>query len=180
MRRSRVRLLLWAILSRIRDKSFFTPFLFPDPVITNNSGNSRLSKMPIEIALEVDMIAIIPYLLMKGANAYIMKQVNFFYEGEEDLNYLSVWGCESERQICVKSKRAFYTDPLQMRRTFIGELIAKNRLDVIEILHKMGKADWIRVCCCVMGVDYTPLQFALAIKRYEIAQFLIDHGAKIE
>lgn len=65
-------------------------------------------------------------------------------------------------------------------RTFIGEIICKNRIDLIEILQKMFSVDWNKKYCTAVGKDFTPLQFALTIKRYEIAQFLIDHGARIE
>lgn len=40
--------------------------------------------------------------------------------------------------------------------------------------------DWNKACCTITGKNFTPLKFALAIQRYEIAQFFIDHGARIE
>ena len=150
--------------------------------ITLNSGNFRPQKTPIELSLEANMIGLIPYLLMKNADPYQMRKINFFYEGEENLDYLQEFDCKIEKKICAKSKKVFFhiNSPINMSRSLRGDVIAKNRLDVVEILQKSGKIDWNKACCTIIGVNYTPLQFALVIKRYEIAQFLIDHGVRIE
>ncbi len=67
-----------------------------------------------------------------------------------------------------------------MNRNLIGDAIVHSRLDAIEILWK-SKVSWNDPCFTQFGgISLTPLQFALAIQRYEIAQFLIDHGARIE
>jgi ankyrin repeat protein len=157
-----------------------------------NAVNNRPNKSPIELALDADMIGIIPYLLMKNADPYFLKQIGFLYEEEkEDLEYLKEFGCGDsidpiEKKICTRSKRAFFdidtpkNKSINMSRTIIGDAIAKNRLDVIEILHKSSNINWNKICCSMFNRNFSPLQFALAIKRYEIAQFLIDHGAKIE
>lgn len=155
--------------------------------ITANQSVSRPNKIPLELALEAEMTEIIPYLLMKNANPHIMVEISFIYEDEENPNYLTDLGYRFERKICVKSKKAFYpvnANGLSISRTFIGELICKNRLDIIEMLQvwKKNLIDWNSVCFTAKlhGTNFTPLQLALAIKRYEIAQFLIDHGARIE
>lgn len=155
--------------------------------IASNHGCSRRSKRPLELALESNMIGMIPYLLMKNADIYTTEAVEFLYEEEENVGYIVELGYEAKKEICVKSKKVFFhVSPFKFSRTFIGEVISKNRLDVIEILQKTIETlqkkpvDWNKTCCTVMGTNFTPLQFALAIKRYEIAQFLIDHGARIE
>jgi len=150
--------------------------------LSANGGTWRSGRIPLEISLEVNMIEIIPYLLMKNANPYLMRTVNFFYEEEENLDYMAKLGYGVEKRTCAKSKKAFslLKAPAGFLRTFIGEVIAKNRIDIIEILQQMSLVDWNKKCCTTNGRDFTPLQFALTIERYEIAQFLIDHGARIE
>jgi hypothetical protein len=146
------------------------------------AGYSRIGKTLLELALEVDMIEIIPYLLMKKAEPYFMRPVGFFFPGEEDLDYMKDLGYKIEKKTCVKSKQDYLAvmAPGCFSRTFIGELIAKNRIDIIKILQKMSTVDWNYKCCNALGMGFTPLHFALTIKRYEIAQFLLDHGARIE
>lgn len=146
------------------------------------AGSGREGRNPIELALEVNMIEIIPYFLMKKADPYLMRSVNFFHEGEENLNYLKDLGYEVQKRTCVKSRKEYLAvmAPGSFSRTLIAEVIVKNRIDIIEILQKMFPVDWNKKCCTAVGRDYTPLQLALTIKRYEIAQFLIDHGARIE
>lgn len=150
---------------------------------------SRPNKTPLQLALEANMSEIIPYLLMKGSSPYLMSSIGFLYEDEEDINYLVDLGYdeELERKVCEKSKRPFCkinTNTLGIARTFIGELICKNRLDIIEMLQAWQKPsiDWNKPCfvSTFHGTSCTPLQLALTIKRYEIVQFLIDHGAWIE
>lgn len=152
----------------------------------NKGGISRLNKIPLELALESNMIEIVPYLLMKGANPNIFSDIRFLYEGEEDHNYMREFGYEVKNTVGMDPKiniLIFFDSnrrcAVNYKRTFIGEAIAKNRIDIIEILQKTAVKDWNKVCCTIEGIDYTPLQFSLAIHRYEIAQFLIDHGAKI-
>lgn len=152
-----------------------------------NHGVSRLNKTPIELALEAEMIEIIPYLLMKSANPHLMKDIVFLFEEEEKTEYLLDLGYSLERKVCVKTNKPFYlinANSLSISRTFIGELICKDRLDIIKILQywKHKGIDWNATCFAskLHGKTFTPLQLSLAIKRYEIAQFLIDHGARIE
>ncbi len=154
---------------------------------TSKGGVVRSNKTILELALESNMVELIPYLLMKGANPNIISDIAFLHEGEEESNYMREFDCEI-KNITGKEPRKniiiFYNPTRRVnvsyKRTFLGEAIVKNRLDIIEILQKMIIKDWNKVCCTIDGIDYTPLQFSLAIKRYEIAQFLIDHGARIE
>lgn len=154
--------------------------------IAQNSAIQRPGKTPIELSLEFDMIEMVSYLLMKGADLYTLNDVGFVYDYEENPDYLTTFGCEVQKLTCVKTGNSFFRFPIskslqfRYRRNFIGDAISKNRLDVIELLQKMGKVDWNKICCHIQYTDYTPLQFALAIERYEIAQFLVDHGARIE
>jgi ankyrin repeat protein len=155
--------------------------------IAQNSAVSRPSKTPIELSLEFDMIEMISYLLIKGADVYSLNDnVGFLNDYEENINYLTKFGCKAEKKVCVKSGKSFFLFPKEnsfsfiYKRNFIGDAIAKNRIDVIEVLQKMSKVNWNTVCCTIRYTNYTPLQFALAIERYEIDQFLIDHGARIE
>ena len=146
------------------------------------AGYSRLARTPIELALGCDMVEIIPYLLMKKADPYLIRPVSFFLPEEENLDYMLDLGYKIEKKTCVKSKQEYLAvaAPGGFSRTLIGEIIAKNRIDIIEMLQKMFLVDWNKKCCKAIGVEFTPLQFALTIKRYEIAQFLLDHGARIE
>lgn len=151
----------------------------------SKGGVSRINKTLLELSLESNMVEIVPYLLMKGANPHVFSDINFLYEGEEDPNYMKELGFEVRNITGMDPKIPiiifFKTNcNANYKRSFIGEVIAKNRLDIIEILNNLNVNDWNFICCKVNGTDYTPLQFSLAIKRYEIAQFLINHGARIE
>jgi len=137
----------------------------------------RDAKTPIELAFESDMIELIPYLLMKNANHYLMRDVAFLYEGEENLDYL-IYLFPLVKKTCRTTNKVGY-ETSGFQRNLISDSIINNRLDVIETLNK-AKTDWNRICCKAMGSFYTPLQLSLAIKRYDIAQFLIDHGVRIE
>lgn len=123
---------------------------------------------------------------MKGAEPYSYRYIGFLYEDEEDTDYLRNFDVKSalRKEITESDRIIFLTCDFNFARTFIGEVIAKNRLDVIEMLQKKS-VDWNRICCTISDrslqvISYTPLQFSLLAKRYEIAQFLIDHGARIE
>jgi len=182
----------FALHNAIKDKNLFSSIIlahYKKDINTKRDGHEvvwlalasgcpRPYKTPIELALEVNMVELIPYLLMKNANLYNMRSIGFLLEGEENLDYLKELDYKSERRVCVKTKKVFF--PVSMNRTFIGDLIARNRLDIIEILQKTSIIDWNKACCNAMNIYFSPLQFALVIKRFEIAQFLIDHGAKIE
>ena len=145
------------------------------------AGSSSAGKTPLELALESDMIEMIPYLLMKGASPYTTRNIDFFYEGEENLEFLEKLGNKTTKKICAKSRKEYLRLSVsRIVRTFIGELICKNRIDIIEMLQKMFTIDWNKTCCTSIGMDFSPLQLALTIERYEIAQFLIDHGARID
>lgn len=144
----------------------------------NGAHNIRDSKTPIELAFEADMIELIPYLLMKNANPYRMRSVAYVYEDEENTDYLKELGVIPTKKTCMTTKKAFF-DIQGAQRTLIGDAIVNDRLDVIKILGN-SKIDWNKHCFMWWSTSYTPLQFSIAIKRYDIAQFLIDHGARIE
>ncbi|MCE5315984.1 MAG: hypothetical protein LLG04_01295 [Parachlamydia sp.] len=151
------------------------------------AGGARVGrdgKTPIELALDVDMIEIIPYLLqIKNANPYLMRKITYIYEDEDQINYLKdldLTDFHVTRKICTRTKKPFFDFTFPFTRTFIGDAIAKNRLDFIEVLQK-AKFDWNKICVTGGSIGtFTPLQYALFLKRYEIAQFLINHGARIE
>lgn len=146
------------------------------------SGTYTEGKNPLELSLEVEMIEIIPFLLMKTGNPHIDRKIGFFIEQEENLDYLQHLGYSVSKKTCAKSRKECLqiSAPGGFSRTFIGELICKNRLDIIEMLQKMFKIDWNKNCCTALGINFPPLQLALAIERYEIAYFLIEHGARIQ
>lgn len=154
--------------------------------LAQNSAVQRPSKSPVELALEFDMIELISYLVMKGADPYPLNDVGFLHIYEENPDYLLKFSCNAEKIKCVKTGEEFFKFPIVnsiqfiYKRNFIGDAISKNRLDVLEVVQKMSKVDWNKVCARIGYFEYTPLQFALAIERYDIAQFLIDHGARIE
>jgi len=146
----------------------------------NGAHNVRDAKTPVELALEADMKGLIPYLLMKGAGPYRMRQVSFVFEEEENLDYLKEFGYVLVKKTCMKTKKVFYELPPYYKRTLIGDAIVGNRLDVIKMLDK-AKVDWNKSCFNFCNApNLKPLQLSLAIQRYDIAQFLIDHGARIE
>ncbi len=148
--------------------------------VTSKSGVSRPSKSPIELALESDIVGLIPYFLTIDANPYVMNTLGFLYEGEEDSGYMEELGYPGEVKVGIENKERVIVFPMvNIKRTLIGTAICKNRLDVIKILHKMS-VDLNRPCFSLNGEDFTPLQFSLVANRYDIAQFLINHGAKIE
>ena len=102
-----------------------------------NSAAGWDRKAPIELALEVNMIGIIPYLLMKKADPYSLISIRFNYEDEENLDYMLDLGFNSPKKyVCVKSKKPFVCYEGEISRTIIGEAIAKNRLDVLKVLQK--------------------------------------------
>lgn len=143
---------------------------------------ARDAKTPIELSLEADLIGLIPYLLMKNANPYLMRTITYVYEDEEEnLDYLVELGFTGKKQICAKTQQVFFHIPTyyNFQRNLISDAIVYDRLDVIEILEKT-KIDWNKHCMLYGNINFTPLQLSLAAKRYEIAQFLIDHGARIE
>lgn len=151
--------------------------------IQTNSGISNQPKIPIEIALESNLKEIIPFLLRKGADLYRFREVNFIWDEKENLDYITELGFTAEKKVCVKSKRAFYPiSPLRMSRTFIGDAIVQNRLDILQLLYKLHPIDFNRPCCKLMSTNriLTPLQFSLAIKRYDISMFLIDLEVSVE
>lgn len=144
----------------------------------NNKSYSRDAKTPLELALEAEMIGLIPYLLMKNATPYRMRLISFVYEDEENTDFLKTL-IYMQKITCTTTKKIFYATSSDFKRNLIGDAIVKNRLDVIKILEK-SKTDWNKICCVVGNYTYTPLEFSLATKRYDIAQFLLDHGAIIE
>lgn len=146
---------------------------------SNNGAVGRINKSPIELTLEADMIGLIPYLLMKKADPYPMSEIGFLYPEDENPDYLLEFAFAPQKKNCTKSKRDFFAFQGSFKRNLVGCVICKDRLDVIEILQK-SSIDLNKICCEVNGMSFTPLQFALAIKRYEIVQFLIDNGARIE
>lgn len=165
------------------------------PVMMDANNGLGSFETPLELALENDMIELIPYLIMKKADPYLIRDIMYIYEDEKypdnTIELLMARGLKVERKVCVKSERPFFVSYQYQyekkknrafigQRTFIGDVIAKNRLDVMQILQRTSVIDWNRECFIVMNAKYTPLQFALATKRYEIAQFLLDHGARIE
>lgn len=109
-----------------------------------------------------------------------MRNVYFIVEGEENIDYFNALVGRSPRwETCTETDKTVYLTP-GLNRTLIGDAIVGNRLDVIEILDK-SKIDWNKPCLYLPIIgSLRPLQLSLAIERYEIAQFLIDHGAKIE
>lgn len=122
-------------------------------------GVSRANKTILALALESNMVEIIPYLLMKGSNPYIIADVGFLYEGEEDPEYIKEVGGQIKHVMGIDPKIAiiaFYNT--NYKRNFICEVIAKNRLDIIEILQKTNKNNWNTTCCTLNGIDYSPLQ----------------------
>jgi hypothetical protein len=96
------------------------------------------------------MIELIPYLLIKKADPYLIKELKFIYEGEENPEYLTKIGCATQRYECAKTNIPFFEiqSPIKCERTFIGDAISKNRLDVLEILDKFSptKIDWNKFC----------------------------------
>jgi hypothetical protein len=153
-----------------------------------SSAVCHFNKTPLEISLAKDMKEIIFYLLTKNADPYLMRELKFIFEGEENLNYFEHLGKPLHKTICAKTKRGFFlvNSNLPMTRSFIGDVIVKNRLDIIEMLQQIYPIDWRKVCCTIKynsttpPVSYTPLQFSLLIKRYDIAQYLINLDVKIE
>jgi|GEM_PF-4999841 len=154
---------------------------------SKNPSAFRWYKAPLELALDKDMVGLIPYLLTHNANPYAMRGVSFLYQDEENLLYLEDIGVKHEKKVCSKSLKeyfsTYYYDSIIgrtrcMERTFIGDVIAKDRLDVLEIVDGTIQIDWDKTCCKTQMGKFTPLQFALISKRYEIAAFIIDHGAR--
>lgn len=174
-----------SILLAHHAKDVNTRKLVSEVVWTNQSGASksgvsRPSKSPIELALDSDLIGLIPYFLGKKADIYVMNNLGFLYEGEEDPAYMEELGYPRQTRVGIENKERVIVFPMaDFKRTLMGAAICKNRLDVIKMFQKIS-VDLNKTCCSLNGQDFTPLQFSLAIKRYEIAQFLIDHGARIE
>jgi DNA polymerase III epsilon subunit-like protein len=140
------------------------------------STGQRDQKNPIELAFEADMIGIIPYLLMKNANPYGLRKVTFVYEEEENIDYLNEFRYVAKNHPTTKK---VVVETHNFSRNIIADIIIHNRFDVIELLEKTA-IDWNKPCCMIWGKNYTPLQFSLATRRYEIAQLLIDYGVRIE
>jgi hypothetical protein len=148
--------------------------------IDANRGVGRPFKTPIELALDSDVVYLIPGLLIKKARPHEMTEVGFFYEGEEDLGYVEELGQTMQKFEGVENKeKVFVFVGGEFKRSLIGAAICKNRLDVVEMLYRMS-VDLNNLCCISRGRGFKPLQLALAINRYDIAQFLVCHGAAIE
>lgn len=147
---------------------------------TTNYFYFRESKSPLELSLAHNIKGLIPYLLIiKKADPYKMRDNAFIIDGEEPTDYCTTFfGHKLQEITCINSKRKFYHSP-KYKRSFIGDAIVWNQLGVLAML-KQAKVDLNRICAEGFGKSYTPLQFSLATGRYEIAQFLIDSGVKIE
>lgn len=142
-------------------------------------------KTPLELALDANLVEIIPYLLMKKADPHVMRRFNFLYENIEDYAHMKELGYNVQKFSCAKTNRTFaaFDNILgQLQRSFIGALIANDRLDILKVMKNLKSTfiNWNMACFTENGRNYSPLQFALATKRYEIAQFLIDIGVRIE
>jgi uncharacterized pyridoxamine 5'-phosphate oxidase family protein len=152
--------------------------------ISLNSSVSHFNKTPLELSLAKDMKEIIFYLLTKNADPYLMREIKFLFEGKDNLDYFDHLVKKPNKTICAKTKRGFFLVNPPITISFIGDVIAKNRLDIIEMLQQIYPIDWRKVCCTVKyhnsTSSYTPLQFSLLFKRYDIAQYLINMGVKIE
>ena len=124
------------------------------------------------------MIAVVAYLLKQGANPYETAKRDFIFEDEDNCNWYVEWfGPLPSRKTCVKSHRIYL--PITMEKTFISNAIAQGRLEIIQMLQELYPIDWNRKCCTIYTAPISPLKLALIHKQHEIAEFLMDHGAKM-
>lgn len=148
----------------------------------SKSGCNRDGKNLLELAFWHGMDPIMPYLIKRGADIYHMRLVGFTYEDEEDLSFVkSIFPDAAILKFnCLTTKKALTASSYRFRRNLIGDAIAMNRLDVIEMLGK-NVVDWNQPCLRFdNGAAYSPLQYSLVMNRDDIALYLIMHGVSIE
>lgn len=156
---------------------------------TNGSGKSGVSregKNPIELAFWKNMDLLIPFLINRGADFYQMRSVGFVFEEEEDLSFVREIFSNAlvVKKSCMETKRGVVSVSHTFKRNLIGDAIAKNRINIIEMLGKKT-VNWNKPCLSFQisqnyEKKYTPLQYALLMKREDIVLYLITHGAFIE
>lgn len=142
------------------------------------NGLSREGKNPIELAVEFDLKSLVPYLIMKGADPYRFRKVQFLCESEEDTSYFDIFFNAPGLIVDKKTQKKFYIFN-DYKRTLVADVILMNRLDILKMLSKM-KVDLNKVCLLSYDFSLKPLNLALAARKYEIAQFLLDQGVNIE
>lgn len=152
----------------------------------SKAGCSRDGKNQLELAFWHDMDALIPYLIKRGADIFHMRKIGFVYEGEEDLDFIKNLFPDAlvKNYNCLDTNKKIIATSHSFRRNIIGDAIAKNRMDIVEMLGKESP-DWNRPCIRFnfhpnQEVAYTPLQYCLIMERDDIAFYLIMHGAYIE
>lgn len=153
---------------------------------SGKSGCSREGKNPLELAFWNDMKPLIPFLISRGADIYQMRNIGFVFDGEEDLDFIREIfpNVLIMKKSCLTTKRGIVATSHAFKRNLIGDAIAKNRIDVIEMLGEKT-VDWNRPCLSFKISQnheeaYTPLQYALLMKREDIVLYLITHGAFIK
>lgn len=148
----------------------------------SKSGCNRDGKNLLELAFWHGMDPIMPYLIKRGADIYHMRMVGFAYEDEEDLSFVKNIFPDAAilKFNCLTTKKALTASSYRFRRNLIGDAIAMNRLDIIEMLVK-NIVDWNRPCLQFdNGAAYSPLHYSLVMNRDDIALYLITHGVYIE
>jgi len=86
------------------------------------------------------------------------------------------------KRSCLTTKQIITATSHSFERNIIGDAIAKDRLDIIELLGNKS-VDWNVPCLQIQAyqkINYTPLQYALIMKRSDIATYLVSHGALIK
>ncbi len=148
---------------------------------TGKSGSNRDGKNPVELALWADMKSLISFLISRGADIYQMRGIGFVFDEEEQLDFIKEVYPDAiiAKKTCLTTGRPITATSHNFHRNLIGDAIARNQLDVIELLGKKT-VDWNIPCFkFYKGTAYTPIQYALLLKRNDIAQYLITHGAAI-
>lgn len=151
----------------------------------NKSGNSREGKNPLELALWNGMDSLIPFLISRGSDIYQMRSFSFVFENEENLEFINEIFPDAivRRQLCAETKKPIIATGNTVQRSFIGDLIALNRLDLIEIIGKKP-VNWNAPCLQFKEhhnlITYTPLQYALLLKRNDLTLYFLTYGATID